>query len=123
MDENIGDIVTIVDLGGRSEVALLIPKELSNAANGSHEHIDPNIKLPPIIKKDIFDILLDNKTMFGTMFLNMGPNLLKTNLNENPIPTIGVFPRLNYPQRVLLLRTYFCEFTELATIDVLDVEC
>lgn len=50
VNEEIGEVPKIKQLGARANIALAVPKELGDASDGKHQHIGADVELPLLVK-------------------------------------------------------------------------
>lgn len=58
MNKSVCNVFQIKILATRPEVTLVIPVTLEVAVDGGEQSVTPNIKLPSLVEKGLFNVLL-----------------------------------------------------------------
>ena len=68
MDIWVLEVVQIVIFRRCSQVPFRIPKELCNPSNTGHHHIRSDVKFASLEEKQVFDVLLNDKSLILIFF-------------------------------------------------------
>lgn len=59
MDECVVKIVKAKGLAGCADVPFIIPISLDNTVVDCHKHVGSDVKLPPVVQKGVYDVVLE----------------------------------------------------------------
>lgn len=139
MDQSVSHVLQVEIFAARAQITLIIPVTLQVTVNCCHQSVRADVKLPVLIQKRLFYVLLDNVGSLLSIEVCVRYNffdLRKFSTHLDATPSIRVFARLDYPNLLAqFLKRSLCfsriiifeKFSEseilLVTRPLLNMEC
>lgn len=100
VNKSVCNVLEIEVLAARAEVALVVPVTLQVSVDGGQQGVAPNIKLPSLVEKGLFNVLLYDVWPFLAVHVRVRHDFLYLRhlaANLNATAPVGVLARLDDP--------------------------